>query len=74
MKTYNKKLHKSKNNKVITGTLGGVGEFFNVDPNIFRAVCTGIVVFAGILPGILVYVLVAIIIPKKPEIIQEKAL
>lgn len=74
MKTYNKKLYKSKNNKVITGVLGGIGEFLNADPNIFRAVYTGIVVFTGIFPGILGYVLVSVIIPKKPEIIQEKSL
>jgi phage shock protein C len=31
-----KKLYKSKNDKVISGLIGGLGEYFDVDPVLIR--------------------------------------
>ena len=54
--------------------MGGLGEYLDIDPSLFRTVYTGLIVFTGIVPGIAVYFLVSILIPKKPEVIYEKAL
>ena len=61
-----KKLYKSKENKVLTGTIGGVGEFFNVDPTILRIAWVIITIFSGLFPGIIIYILAALIVPNSP--------
>lgn len=72
MKTYDKRLYKSSDNVVIFGVMGGIGEYFEVDPVIFRAGYTAFSFFTGIVPGILAYIFMAIIMPKKPKVIIEK--
>lgn len=59
-----RKLYRSENNKMICGVCGGIGEYFNIDPTLVRLVwallaCSG--------PGILAYILAAVIIPKDPN-------
>ncbi|MBQ0002105.1 MAG: PspC domain-containing protein [Treponema sp.] len=59
-----KKLVKSSRNKVITGTCGGVGEYFNVDPTIIRLVfCVAFFIWGT---GLMVYILAVLIIPNAP--------
>lgn len=69
----NKRLYKSKDNRVISGVLGGVGEYFNVDPVILRVVYIVISAFAWFVPGIVAYILMAIVIPTRPATIHEEA-
>jgi len=73
MKTYNKRLYKSQDNKVIFGVMGGLGEYFDVDPVIFRVAYTGFSVFTALVPGIIAYILMAIVMPTEPDVIVEKA-
>lgn len=61
-----KRLYKSNDNKVFAGVMGGLGEYFNIDPVILRVIWVLVVVFTAFVPGIVTYVLSAIIIPKKP--------
>lgn len=58
----NKKMTKSQNNRVLTGTLAGIAEYFGVDPTLARV----IYVFANVFligAPILLYILLAILIP-----------
>lgn len=50
---------------MIAGVCGGLGEYFNIDPTLVRI---GFVILAlpGGLPGVIPYLLMVIIIPKKP--------
>lgn len=73
MKTYNKRLYKSSDNRVISGVMGGLGEYFDIDPVIFRVAYTGFSVFTAFVPGIIAYILMAIVMPSKPDVIVEKA-
>lgn len=34
-----KKLYKSRENRVICGVCGGIGEYFNIDPTVIRLLC-----------------------------------
>ncbi len=63
-----KKLYKSDKDKVFFGVLGGLGEYFNIDPSLLRVLFIFLVIFSGIFPGIVVYLLSALIIPQKPKI------
>ncbi|MDP3883064.1 MAG: PspC domain-containing protein [Candidatus Staskawiczbacteria bacterium] len=66
-----KRLYKSKDNKVFCGVIGGVGEYFDVDPVLLRVVWLLIVVFTGIFPGIIAYILACIVVPQKPPVILQ---
>ncbi|OJG35456.1 hypothetical protein RV00_GL002641 [Enterococcus devriesei] len=59
-----KKMTKSQNNKMLTGTLAGVAEYFGIDPTIARV----IFVFATIVLNggpILLYILFMLLMPKE---------
>lgn len=73
MKTYNKKLYKSSDNKVISGVMGGLGEYFDIDPVVFRVIYTAFSCFTAVVPGILAYILMAIVMPSRPEVIIEQS-
>ena len=60
-----RKLYKSNKNRVFAGILGGLGEHFDIDPVILRLFWVFMVIFTGIIPGIIVYLLAMMIVPKK---------
>jgi phage shock protein C len=64
-----KRLYRSRENRVLSGVLGGLGEYFDVDPVLFRLVYVVLTVFTGVLPGVLIYIFAIIIVPEKPRII-----
>lgn len=58
-----KRLYRSRENKMLCGVCGGIGEYFNIDATLIRLLfvlfgCTG--------SGIVAYIIAAIIIPDKP--------
>lgn len=57
-----KRLYKSRTNRVLFGVCGGLGEYFNIDPTIFRLVMVLLVCGAG--SGLLAYIVAAIIMPE----------
>jgi phage shock protein C len=72
MRTYSKRLYKSKDNKVFFGVMGGLGEYFDIDPVIFRVAYTGFSVFTAFVPGILAYLLMSVVMPSPQDIIVDK--
>lgn len=57
-----KRLTKSSNNVVLTGTLGGIAEFFGIDPTIVRVIFVFFTLF-GVGSTIPLYIILAIIMP-----------
>lgn len=62
-----KKLYRSKTDKMISGVLGGLGEYLDIDPTILRLGWVFITAFTGFIPGIIAYIIAAIIIPQKTK-------
>ncbi len=62
-----KKLFRSKKDRVFGGVCGGIGEYFNVDPNLVRVIAVIAGICAGILPAIFVYLAAVVLIPENPE-------
>jgi phage shock protein C len=60
-----KKLHRSQTDKIIAGTAGGIGEYFEVDPTIVRLIFVLITVLGG--SGVLLYLILWVLIPKNLE-------
>lgn len=58
-------LYKSQTNKMISGVIGGIGEYLEVDANLLRVIWTLLVVFTGFVPGIIAYFLAAVILPSR---------
>lgn len=65
----NKRLYRSRDDKKLAGVCGGLGEYFKIDPVMARL---GFVLFslAGG-SGLLVYLIMALVIPQEPEINSE---
>lgn len=60
-----KKLYRSNTNKVFAGICGGLGEYFGIDPVPLRLVWLLVVIFSGVVPGLIAYILAIFIIPKR---------
>jgi phage shock protein C len=60
----NKKLRRSRTNRVIFGVCGGLGDFFGISPFWFRLFFLFALIPGGV-PGLLIYLLCWIIIPRE---------
>jgi phage shock protein C len=60
------KLYRSRNNRMIAGICGGIGEYFNIDPSLVRLLWI-LASFASVGLGILVYVILIFVLREKPE-------
>ncbi len=60
-----KKLYKSNKNKIFAGVIGGIGEYFDIDPVILRLVWVLIVIFTGFVPGLIAYLISILVVPEK---------
>jgi len=58
-----KKLYRSRENRMIFGVCGGLGDYFDVDPTLVRLVW---LLFALWGAGVLAYLIAWIIIPEEP--------
>ena len=61
-----KKLYRSKTNKVFAGICGGLGEYYDVDPTVLRLFWLLLVIFSGIFPGLIAYILAILLVPRHP--------
>jgi phage shock protein C len=61
-----KKLYRSRTNRVFAGVCGGLGEYFSVDATMLRLIWILVVVFTGLVPGVLVYIIAIFVIPPEP--------
>lgn len=61
-----KKLYLSQTDKKLAGVCGGIAEYFNVDSTMVRLAWVLITILSGIFPGLLVYIIAAIVIPPAP--------
>ena len=62
-----KSLYKIEEGKKLWGVCGGIAEYFDVDPTVIRLLWLILIFCVG--TGILAYIIAAIIMPKKSEIV-----
>jgi phage shock protein PspC (stress-responsive transcriptional regulator) len=63
-----KRLTRSRKDRMIAGVCGGLANYMSVDPTIVRLVFALATFFTVVFPGILIYLVMWIIIPKEPII------
>ncbi len=69
----NKKLYRSSTDKKICGVCAGVANFFGIDPTLVRAIYALVTFFSGSFPGVIVYFILAFIIPEDNGMIDTDA-
>ena len=58
-----KRLYRSRTSRYLAGVCGGIGEYFNIDPNIVRIVAV-LLGFCSIGTVLIVYIAVALLLPE----------
>ena len=69
----NKKLYRSTNNKMLSGVCADFADFIGVDPTIVRVIYALVSFFTGGFPGVIIYIMLAIIIPEDNGMIDTDA-
>jgi phage shock protein C len=60
-----KRLKRSREDRMIAGVCGGFAKYIVSDPTIVRLIFALVTVFTAIIPGVLIYIIMWIIIPKE---------
>lgn len=66
-----KKLYKSDKNKVLSGVLAGVAEYYDVDPTVVRLGYVLVTMISHLVPGVVAYFVATLIVPAGPEEIKK---
>lgn len=66
-----KKLYRSRKDEHFAGVCGGIAEYLGIDSTIVRLLFVAFALAGG--PGILVYIILAFVVPEEPEIPQTTA-
>ena len=71
MSNQYQKLYRSRENRMLGGVCGGLGEYFDIDPTLVRVLFV-FGAFLGI-PGalLLIYLVMLILVPQRPEVVNE---
>lgn len=67
MKSNSKRKFAKSNRRMVSGVLGGIADYFAVDASIVRIVFVVLTLLTHVFPGILVYALLAWVMPENPE-------
>jgi phage shock protein C len=58
-----KRLYRSRNERMLAGVCGGLGEYLGVDPTLVRLILVLLIILSGIGPGVLAYIILWLIVP-----------
>lgn len=61
----NKKLYRSRTERMIGGVCGGLGQYFNIDPTLVRLIF--VLLFLTGSAGFWIYIILLIVIPEEPQ-------
>lgn len=62
-----KRLERDKEKAVVSGVLAGLSNYFGQDPILFRVIAITFLILTGVFPGLLIYILAVLMIPKKVD-------
>ncbi|OIO00190.1 MAG: hypothetical protein COX65_09860 [Elusimicrobia bacterium CG_4_10_14_0_2_um_filter_56_8] len=62
-----KYLYRSDTNKVLAGVLGGLGEYFNIDPVVLRLAFVFLLLATAVIPGVIAYIAAVFIVPRHSD-------
>lgn len=62
-----KKLYRSNKNRMVAGVLGGVADYFKIDPVIIRVLFFALMLITHVVPVLVLYVVCMLVIPLEPK-------
>lgn len=62
-----KKLVRPKKDRMIAGVCSGIARYLGIDPTIVRLAWVILSFFGYIIPGVLIYIIAAVLIPEEEE-------
>ena len=62
-----KRLRRSSSDRMVFGVCGGLGHMFDIDPTVIRALYALLTVFTVVIPCLILYLIMAVIIPPEPD-------
>jgi phage shock protein PspC (stress-responsive transcriptional regulator) len=65
--TFSRPLRRSRTNRQIAGVIGGLAEYFQVDPTLLRVIYVVGSIVSAAFPGVLVYILLWLLIPEAED-------
>jgi phage shock protein C len=68
-----KRLYKSSTDKKISGVCAGIANYFEIDPTIVRAVYAILTVFTSGFPGVILYIILALVMPEDNGYVDTEA-
>ncbi len=71
-KSNKRKLYRSKNDKIVAGIFGGLGDYFDIDSNLLRLIGLLVLVFTAFVPFLIIYIIAMFIIPSDREKNKEE--
>lgn len=57
-------LRRSRTNRMIAGVIGGLAEYWSIDPTLARVIFVIVSIVSAAFPGLIVYALLWLIIPE----------
>ncbi|MGE5618892.1 MAG: PspC domain-containing protein [Sphingomonadaceae bacterium] len=61
-----RRFYRSRDQRMIAGVCGGIGEYFGVDPTAIRLIWALFTLITGVLPGVLLYFIFWAVMPLEP--------
>ena len=65
MAARTKRLTKDIKNKMVSGVVAGFANYMGIDTTLLRLLFAFFVVFTGFFPGVVLYVIAAVVMPEK---------
>ena len=62
------RLYRSTTDRVVTGLCGGLADRYDLDPALVRLIWVVVDVFTGVFPLLLVYIVMAMVVPEEPPV------
>lgn len=62
-----KRLYRSRKNRILSGVCGGIGEYIGIDPVIIRIIWAVLSILGFLFTGIIIYLIMILLIPEEPE-------
>ena len=61
-----RKLYRPRLDRKIAGVCSGLANYLNIDDTVIRLICIFLLIFTGIIPLTLVYLIAMLVIPEEP--------
>jgi len=61
-----KRLYRSRDERMIAGVCGGIGEYFNADPTVIRVIFVILAILGFGVGGLVLYLAMWLIVPEQP--------